>query len=124
MTRTALRCLLRNALEASPKDGVVLVQTETSEESIRMTVIDAGPGPNSQQREHMFDPFYSGRRAGRGRGLGLPTAWRLARENGGDVQYAPLPETPARFILTLPAAAPLSQPANSHDEPLPERKIA
>jgi signal transduction histidine kinase len=124
MMRTALRCLLRNALEASPRDGAVLVQVESSEDSVQITITDAGPGPNAQQREHMFDPFYSGRRAGRGRGLGLPTAWRLARENGGDVEYAPLPEAPGRFLLTLPAAAPLSQPANSHDESLPERKIA
>ncbi|HLW64114.1 MAG TPA: ATP-binding protein [Gemmataceae bacterium] len=124
MTRTALRCLLRNALEASPRDSIVHVQLESSEDAVQITVTDRGPGPNGQQREHMFDPFYSGRRAGRGRGLGLPTAWRLARENGGDVQYSPLPEAPARFVLTLPAAAPLSQPANSHDETLPERKIA
>jgi two-component system, NtrC family, sensor kinase len=124
MTRTVLRSLLRNALEASPREAVVQVQLDSSEEAVQITVTDSGPGPNQQQREHMFDPFYSGRRAGRGRGLGLSTAWRLARENGGDVQYSPLPEAPARFVLTLPAVAPLSQPANSHDESLPERKIA
>ena len=38
--------------------------------------------PGLPQREHLFDPFYSGRQAGRGRGLGLPTAWRLARAHG------------------------------------------
>ena len=60
----------------------------------------------------MFDPFYSGRSAGRGRGLGLPTAWRLAREHGGDVTYDPRPDSPARFVLSLPRAAeifPLSE---------------
>jgi signal transduction histidine kinase len=50
----------------------------------------------------MFDPFYSGRPAGRGRGLGLPTAWRLARENGGDVVFDEQCSGPTRFILSLP----------------------
>ena len=36
-------------------------------------------------REHLFDPFYSGRQAGRGRGLGLSTAWRLVKIHGGDM---------------------------------------
>ena len=53
------------------------------------------------EREHLFDPFYSGRKAGRGRGLGLPTAWRLARQHGGDVRFAGA--EPTRFVLTLPA---------------------
>jgi len=65
-------------------------------------VEDSGPGPSSNQREHLFDPFYSGRLAGRGRGLGLPTAWRLAREHGGDVRFDPLPQGPTRFVLSLP----------------------
>jgi nitrogen-specific signal transduction histidine kinase len=50
----------------------------------------------------MFDPFFSGRQAGRGRGLGLPTAWRLIREHGGDVRFQEFPQGPTRFILTLP----------------------
>jgi signal transduction histidine kinase len=52
----------------------------------------------------MFDPFFSGRSAGRGRGLGLPTAWRLAREHGGDVRHVPHPDGPTRFVLALPVA--------------------
>jgi hypothetical protein len=50
----------------------------------------------------MFDPFYSGRQAGRGRGLGLPTAWRLAREHGGHVYFAERADGPTRFALRLP----------------------
>lgn len=124
MIQTSLRCLLRNALEAVPRDGLIQVQVERGNESVQVAIVDSGPGPNVHQREHLFDPFFSGRRAGRGRGLGLPTAWRMARENGGDVQYVPLPEFPARFVLTLPALSPLSQPVNSHEETLAERKIA
>ena len=53
---------------------------------------------------HLFDPFYCGRSAGRGKGLGLPVAWRLARQQGGDVVYAPRPGQPTRFTMILPSA--------------------
>ena len=101
-------CLLRNALEAAPADGWagVRVQTPTAER-VDLVVEDSGPGPAAHQRPHMFDPFYSGRQAGRGRGLGLPTAWRLARENGGTVTFDDLSDGPTRFVLSLPRALPL-----------------
>jgi two-component system NtrC family sensor kinase len=101
--RTALGGLVRNAIEAAaPGKGWVRVRAETACGRLRVVVEDGGPGLTPAQREHMFDPFYSGRPAGRGRGLGLPTAWRLARQNGGDVRYEPTAGGPTRFVLALP----------------------
>jgi signal transduction histidine kinase len=106
--RTALGCLLRNALEAAPPDGWAGVHVETSlPDQVDLVVEDSGSGPPRARREHLFDPFFSGREAGRGRGLGLPTAWRLAREHGGDVFLDDRPGGPTRFVLRLPAS-PLS----------------
>jgi signal transduction histidine kinase len=106
--RTALTCLLRNAVEAAPQDGWAGVRVElASIGCINLVIEDNGPGPPPAQREHLFDPFYSGRSAGRGRGLGLPTAWRLARQHGGDVRLIDLADGPTRFVLTLPHS-PLS----------------
>jgi two-component system NtrC family sensor kinase len=101
--RTALTCLLRNAVEAAPPDGWVRLHVQTpSPDRLDFIVEDSGTGPAPEQRPHLFDPFYSGRQAGRGRGLGLPTAWRLAREQGGDVRFEELPDGPTRFVLSLP----------------------
>ncbi len=101
--RTILACLLRNAIEAAPADGWAGVRLEVPQpDRLHLMVEDSGSGPTPAQREHLFDPFYSGRHAGRGRGLGLSTAWRLAREHGGDVAYEYLPTGPTRFVLSLP----------------------
>ncbi len=103
--RTALVCLLRNAVEAAPADGWARVRVvePVAEARIEVAVEDGGPGPDPAQRPALFDPFYSGRAAGRGRGLGLPVAWRLARQQGGDVRLdAAPPAGPTRFILSLP----------------------
>ncbi len=115
--RTALTCLLRNAVEAAPADGWAGVRIETpSPDGAEIIVEDNGAGPPAQQREHLFDPFYSGRSAGRGRGLGLPTAWRLARQHGGDVRFVSLPDGPTRFVLSLPVESPSLPGPNGHGQ--------
>jgi signal transduction histidine kinase len=117
MLRTAIGCLLRNAAEAAPRDGWVRVSINAEAGRIAVVVEDSGPGPAAARREHLFDPFYSGRPAGRGRGLGLPTAWRLARENGGDVRFEPTTQSPARFVLTLPVCPRGTTPLDpAHNE--------
>jgi signal transduction histidine kinase len=105
--RTTLACLLRNAVEAAPSepecDGWASIRLAPPCDGwIEVVVEDSGPGPTEPQREHLFDPFFSGRAAGRGRGLGLPTAWRLARQHGGDVRFNRPAGGPTRFLLTLP----------------------
>jgi signal transduction histidine kinase len=103
LLKTALGGLLRNAIEAAPADGWVGLRLETTvSNSIELIVEDNGPGLQARGREHMFDPFYSGREAGRGRGLGLSIAWRLARQLGGDIRFDEIPGGPTRFVLSLP----------------------
>lgn len=110
--RVALSCLLRNAIEAVPADGWVRLNLKApvAGRAVEVLVEDSGPGPDPAQRAHLFDPFYSGRSAGRGRGLGLPVAWRLARQHGGDVRLEPaVPHQPTRFVLSLPWHDPPEQ---------------
>ena len=99
---TALQCLVKNAVEAAPSGGWVRVRIDLNDR-IDILVEDSGTGPSAEQRPHLFDPFYSGRNAGRGKGFGLPVAWRLARQQGGDVRLEPpRPGRPTRFVLSLP----------------------
>jgi signal transduction histidine kinase len=107
--RHALDHLVRNAVEAAPPGGWVRVGLERWGGTTVVTVEDSGPGPAADDVAHLFDPFFSGRTAGRGRGLGLAIAWRLARLNDGDVRYAPAPGGPTRFVLFLPVPAASSE---------------
>ena len=111
--RTVVGNVLRNAVEAAPAEGWARVRSERLEtDTVELAIEDSGPGPAPALREHLFDPFFSGRSAGRGRGLGLSTAWRLARQNGGDVRFAGGGET-TRFVLRLPIAElPTLAPSN------------
>lgn len=114
--RQALRAVVINGLEASSEGGSVRLRVESNDENALSFVIeDGGPGITKDQRELIFDPFFCGKSAGRGRGLGLSIAWRLATQNGGTLRYEPLTDGTTRFALTFPRAA---------DRSLAERKSA
>lgn len=103
--RIALVALLKNAVEAATVGGWVrlVLDAPRAGDDIEVVVEDSGPGPEAATRSNLFDPFFSGRAAGRGHGLGLPIAWRLARQQGGDVRLEPARAgAPTRFVLSLP----------------------
>jgi signal transduction histidine kinase len=82
--------LLRNAIQWSPTGGTVEVTTcrhaDEGPQWACLIVRDEGPGLSARDREHLFDPFYSGRQAGRGLGFGLPKCWRLVNRHGGRIR--------------------------------------
>ena len=89
----ALRAICVNALEALVAEGTIEVTVDQVAPSggdpacwARVAVHDGGPGIPPDIRSHLFDPFYSGREAGRGLGLGLSKCWRIVTLNGGRVE--------------------------------------
>lgn len=100
--RHALGAVIRNGIEATTEHGWVRILCNQADEgSFKIIVEDNGPGLSREIAEHAFDPFFCGRSAGRGRGLGLPTAWQLVRQNGGELRYERVDGQPTRFVLTL-----------------------
>jgi signal transduction histidine kinase len=104
----ALAAVVRNGIEAAGTNGWVRLSCADGDDDFVVFVVeDSGPGLSAGALEHCFDPFYCGRSAGRGRGLGLPTAWQFARQNGGDVRHDSPPGGPTRFVVTVPRSVTL-----------------
>ena len=86
-------------------NGVVQVDLARNATAAVVTVHDDGPGVAPDERDSVFEPGMRGAagRAGRGAGLGLPLARRLARTAGGDVVLAEA-NGGASFAVRVPLA--------------------
>lgn len=105
----ALTAVVENALNAVDRGGTITVHIEESNGLPTATITDNGPGFTDADREHAFDPFYSGRQAGRGLGFGLPKAWRIITLAGGTIDITSQPgHTAVRLSLPRPAGLPIS----------------
>ena len=80
--------------------------SRASDETVRIVVSDSGPGMSPEVLEHAFDPFFSHRPAGRGRGMGLTRAYRLAEINGGRLWIDSKPGTGTTVTIELPGRPP------------------
>lgn len=98
----ALKALLENSIEALGTGGEVGVLVENLAGAVQFTVRDTGPGIPAEIRDHIFDPFFSGREAGRGLGFGLSKCWRIVTEHGGSVTANSPPGEGAVFVVRLP----------------------
>jgi two-component system sensor histidine kinase HupT/HoxJ len=97
--------LVENAIQAVNGRGHVGIQTRESPDGIWVDVWDDGPGVAAENREKLFEPFFSTKRAGEGTGLGLAISRQIAERNGGHLTLQPS-DRGARFRLTLPRASP------------------
>jgi signal transduction histidine kinase len=102
----ALNALVKNSLEAcgnGVNGEVVISARETQNGSwLELEVRDNGPGFGEGTLEHVFDPLYSGREAGRGIGCGLAKAWRIAEQHCGEILAENLPGGGAAVRLRIP----------------------
>jgi signal transduction histidine kinase len=111
--RIALKALVTNSLEALAEGGRIEIEVRrgagravkpaaASGEVAEILLSDTGPGIPPEVRPHIFDPFFSGREAGRGLGMGLPKCWRIVNQHGGRIDAESADGRGAIFKITLP----------------------
>jgi signal transduction histidine kinase len=102
--QVAFRAICRNAIEAIGSGGHIEIEVGKSQPAGEAWVCirDDGPGMASEERRHLFDPFYSARQAGRGLGLGLCKAWRIVQNHGGRIEVQSEPRHGTTVTVALP----------------------
>ncbi len=107
--------LLANAVKFSPADTAVRVVVEPGiDQSIRVAVIDAGPGIPAEEQSSLFGRFYQARRGDArqkgGSGLGLAFCKRAIELHGGRIWVESEPGRGSSFKFALAAHTPGDRP--------------
>jgi CheY-like chemotaxis protein len=100
--------LLINAemeIKLSHGKGKLIVKTEHTDKTIRITFKDDGPGIAKENLEKIFDPFFTTREVGKGTGLGLSICHGIITEHGGRIWAESQLGKGATFIVELPVVA-------------------
>jgi|GEM_PF-1285788 len=110
--------LVTNAAEAMPGGGLISVETgnvyvdrpiagydEIREgDYVVLTVADTGIGIEQEDREKIFEPFYTKKVMGRsGTGLGMAVVWGTVKDLNGYINLESTRGKGSRFTLYLPA---------------------
>jgi len=97
--------LLDNATDAAPAGSKVRIRTWAENGSVCVGIADQGSGIPAEQRELVFQPFYTTKPAGVGTGLGLDIAKRIVTgQYHGTIGFTSEPGK-TEFVVRLPEQA-------------------
>jgi two-component system NtrC family sensor kinase len=101
-----LLALAMNALEATPADGRVRIEARRDGDGVRLVVSDTGAGIPKEHKEHIFEPFYTTKEAGKGVGLGLAVVYGIVDRHHGTIEVDSEPGRGTAFTVRLPPDQP------------------
>jgi signal transduction histidine kinase/ActR/RegA family two-component response regulator len=105
--RQVLLNLVQNAhqsLSKHPGPRVLTVRIAEVEETVRIEILDTGPGIPPEVLPRLFDAFFTTKPRGEGTGLGLWVSYSIIEEHGGRLRADNRPEGGAVFTVELPCS--------------------
>jgi two-component system, LuxR family, sensor kinase FixL len=98
------RNIIENALAACADPAEIKVICTRSEingqPAIQVAFRDNGPGLNEEQRQRMFEPFYTTKT--KGTGLGMAISKRIVEAHGGRIEIGSGTQTGTEIVVILP----------------------
>ena len=96
--------IMKNAIEAIPSEGKVIVNAKEGEEDgfVNIEIRDTGVGIDAEHISRIFDAFYSTKDVGKGSGLGLFITHEIIKENNGSIQVESQIGKGTAFLMKLP----------------------
>jgi signal transduction histidine kinase len=97
--RQAILNLLVNARQVLSPGGEIVVSTSVNGRDVRLSVSDTGPGIPPENRDKIFNLYFSTRPGGTG--LGLPMVKKIVEEHGGSIEFQTESQKGSTFTICL-----------------------
>lgn len=94
------------AIEATGKQGQIIVKSWLEDDCVHMSVTDSGCGIKQEHLDKLFHPFFTTKPEGQGTGLGLSISFGIAEEHGGTLKAISKEGVGSTFTLILPTTGP------------------
>ena len=104
--------MVRNAEDAMPQGGELVIQTAQQGQFVELKIADMGCGIAAEHREHIFDPFFTTKRRGKGVGLGLSVSYAIITAANGAIEVDSEVGKGSTFRVSLPAVQEASWGTN------------
>ena len=115
--------VIRNAQDATTKEGHIEVRLCRQDEEAIITVEDDGCGMDSEVMSRIFEPFFTTKEVGVGTGLGLSVSYFIVTNNhNGSLSAESPPGQGAIFTIRLPLTDPLAFTTNGKNGNRPVSK--
>ena len=95
--------LLRNAVQAMPHGGELIIRLRGVPYGVEIAIVDTGDGMSTEVLSRALEPFYTTKT--NGSGLGLTIASQIARDHNGEVRIESCEGEGTTVALRLPAAS-------------------
>ncbi len=82
-------------------EGSIAITTKAGESAVIVHIQDNGSGISDEDLPRIFEPYYTTKADGTG--LGLPVAYKIIKEHGGDIQVCSFPGEGTCFSFVFPA---------------------
>ncbi len=94
--------VLRNAIESGDANVSISLSLTQRDQFAEIEILDDGRGISNEQRDHLFEPFFSTRTNEGGTGLGLSVAHGILTDHGGQIRIDSIPGEGTRVVMMLP----------------------
>ena len=98
--KQALINVIKNALEATPYGGEIIVTVFQNKTNLEITVKDTGTGMDIEEYERAFDLYFSTK--DNGTGLGLAITRRIIEQHEGKITMEPCEEKGTKVRIVIP----------------------
>ncbi|MFH1852222.1 MAG: ATP-binding protein [Candidatus Neomarinimicrobiota bacterium] len=96
--------VLVNAIEAITREGRVTFTSGNNDDlsEVNITITDNGSGIRSEDKDHIFEPFFTRKKDGAGSGLGLAVTYGIVQRHKGRIEVESELTKGTKFVITLP----------------------